>query len=40
MTLGSSGTDPLQEVKQYRVSRLEKLGLRKGAATAKERSRG
>jgi hypothetical protein len=24
MTLGASGTDPLQEVKQYRVSRLEK----------------
>jgi len=25
MTLGSSGTDPLQEVERYRVSRLEKL---------------
>lgn len=25
MTLGSSGTDPLQEVEQYRVSRLEKV---------------
>jgi hypothetical protein len=25
MTLGNSGLDPLQEVKQYRVSRLEKV---------------
>lgn len=40
MTLGSSGTDPLQEVKQYRVSRLEKLGVRRRAATPTERSRG
>jgi hypothetical protein len=30
MTLGSSGDDPLQEVKQYRVSRLEKLPRREG----------
>lgn len=40
MTLGSSGTDPLGEVKQYRVSRLERVWGRKEAASAAERSTG